>query len=360
MSNNGRIRTIEVSGKPREMGRQIGEATRAMWPGLLNHVMTRLNQYRDHALTLDEAANQARRFIPYVRSYAPAAYSELEGVAQGANKSTEVVMLVNTRNEIGAPSNLSDGCTTIASTDTASATSNGIIGQNWDNDPEIIPWKLVLTRRPDTGPSSMSFCLPGIAGYIGINSAGIGICLNGLAGRATSEGLPWYFTVANVLRVYGKTAVTETVERAPRTRPGNMAVVTEQGALDIEAQINVIRVVNPNEQGNLVHTNHCLHPDLEDTNKSYFDDLYGQTYERKARAEALANQETNLLSVEVLKQVLADHEGAPTSICRHPNSHPTTGWQRTAASVVLEPSQGRMHVSTGNPCETPFKIYDMA
>ena len=129
MSNNGRIRTIEVSGKPREMGRQIGEATRAMWPGLLNHVMTRLNQYRDHALTLDEAANQARRFIPYVRSYAPAAYSELEGVAQGANKSTEVVMLVNTRNEIGAPSNLSDGCTTIASTDTASATATELLGR---------------------------------------------------------------------------------------------------------------------------------------------------------------------------------------------------------------------------------------
>jgi hypothetical protein len=67
------------------------------------------------------------------------------------------------------------------------------------------------------------------------------------------------------------------------------------------------------------------------------------------------------LTVEDLKAFLADHEGKPTSICRHPHDgpdHPSVSARgRTVASIIAEPGEGRMHVARGNPCQTPYATY---
>ena len=65
------------------------------------------------------------------------------------------------------------------------------------------------------------------------------------------------------------------------------------------------------------------------------------------------------VSVEDAKMILSDHEGFPTSICRHPNDDAATGWQRSVVSLVLEPGEGRMHVSNGNPCENEYETYEL-
>jgi isopenicillin-N N-acyltransferase-like protein len=69
------------------------------------------------------------------------------------------------------------------------------------------------------------------------------------------------------------------------------------------------------------------------------------------------------LTVADLKQFLADHEGYPTSICRHPHAgpdHPSVSARgRTTASLIAEPSQGRLHVTRGNPCQVPYATYHL-
>ena len=60
---------------------------------------------------------------------------------------------------------------------------------------------------------------------------------------------------------------------------------------------------------------------------------------------------------------LSDHDHHPTSICRHPQTEDAAeGFETagmTAASIVAEPAQRRMHVSLGNPCENAFATYSM-
>ena len=55
--------------------------------------------------------------------------------------------------------------------------------------------------------------------------------------------------------------------------------------------------------------------------------------------------------------ILADHAGAPRSICSHPDDDPVSGTWRTVMSVIIEPDEGRLRISRGNPCERPYEVY---
>src|SRR5207247_10474076 len=91
----------------------------------------------------------------------------------------------------------------------------------------------------------------------------------------------------------------------------------------------------------------------------YAAEIYGQSFPRKTRAERILESDSRPVTLDQIKQLLSDHEGYPTSICRHPNDDPVTGWQRSVVSVILEPAVGRMHLSRGNPCENPYEIYEL-
>jgi isopenicillin-N N-acyltransferase-like protein len=73
--------------------------------------------------------------------------------------------------------------------------------------------------------------------------------------------------------------------------------------------------------------------------------------------ERLIGQTDRTVTLEDMKRALRDHENHPTSICRHVNDHPVTGYWATTFSVLMETETGLMHVSRGNPCEKPYETY---
>ena len=58
-----------------------------------------------------------------------------------------------------------------------------------------------------------------------------------------------------------------------------------------------------------------------------------------------------------VKSILSDHDGFPTSICRHQNSDKFTGWQKSVISIIMLPELGQLHISAGNPCENEYEVY---
>ncbi len=112
-----------------------------------------------------------------------------------------------------------------------------------------------------------------------------------------------------------------------------------------------------NDRGTLVHTNHCLHRDLAPINDDYPELI--ESGPRLGRSEALLSEIDGAVSIDDLKRILSDHDGFPRSICRHPNDDPETGFWRSVVSMVLEPSEGRMHLTRGNPCERPYEVYTL-
>jgi isopenicillin-N N-acyltransferase like protein len=353
-----RFREIEVRGGPRAMGRQLGEAAREDVRTLVDLVVERFNMGRQTRLAPEAARAAAAEAIAAAERYLPEAMEELRGIAEGAEVPVEQVMLINVRNQLGAAAPL-EGCTAVLVEPPASATGLGMVAQNWDNDPALDALSVVLTRRPRGKPALMTFTRPGEVAYLGVSAAGMGIALNAMPGAQRRAGVPWYFILRAMYETTNLPAAVAAVERADRAIPANaVLMIGDQGA-DIEVMIDAVRVLSPDARGTLVHTNHCAHPDLVCINDQYREGIYGQSFPRKARAEAILGRESRPITLQQIQRLLSDHEGHPTSICRHPNDDAAIGWQRSVVSVILEPAAGRMHLSRGNPCENPYELYEL-
>jgi isopenicillin-N N-acyltransferase-like protein len=354
-----RFRELEVRGAPREMGRQLGEAAREEVRTFVDLVVERFNVGRTARVNPRAALDVAADSIPYAERYAPDSMEELRGIAEGAGITLEQAMLINVRNQLGAVAP-PEGCTSVLIEPRASASGNGLVAQNWDNDPATDDFSVVLTRRPTGKPAMMSFTRPGEMAYIGLSSAGIGMVLNAMPGAQRRTGVPWYFVLRAMYEAQDLEGAVGAAERAERTIPANTVLTAAGGGADIEVMIDAVRVLKADARGTLVHTNHCVHPELVCINDRYPSGIFGQSFPRKTRGEAIIGSSDSPVTVAQIQQLLSDHDGYPTSICRHPNDDPATGWQRTVVSVIVEPAAGRMYLTRGNPCENPYEVYHLA
>ncbi len=346
-----RYREIEVSGDPYEMGRQIGEAAREEVRGFAEIALERVN--KTLTVSRENALAVARNSLSYAESYAPHMLDELRGMSESSDVSLEELMLLQVRNQLRPDADA--GCTSFSIASPAG--QRAVVGQNWDNDPGLDPFTVVLTRRPVGKPALMNVTQAGLIAYIGLNSAGIGICLNTLPAPSRPLGVPHYFTVRAIYETASLTDAVQAVRRADRAIPANIILVTPQGPADLEVTVDDVHVLQDGGAGLVTHANHCEHPDLLPINDD-FPELI-QSGPRKIRIENLFGEMDRPLALESLKAALRDHENYPTSICRHPNDHPATGYWATTFSVIIEPEDGLMHISRGNPCERPYETYNL-
>lgn len=349
MSHPTRYREIEVAGAPREMGRQVGEAAREEMRGFAAIALDRVN--KTVRVSREKAMGLARDSFTYVEGYAPHMLEELRGMAEGSGVPVEELMLLQVRNQFLA--DMDSGCTSFAVR--APAGQRAVVGQNWDNDPALNPYTIVLTRRPEGKPALMNITQAGLIAYLGLNSAGIGLCMNTLPAPSRPLGVPHYFTVRGIYEATCLDEAVQAVRRATRAIPANIMISTPQGPADLEVTVDEVHVLRDGGRGLLTHANHCEHPDLLPINDR-FPELI-QSRPRKIRIERLLGEADRPITLESLKKALRDHENHPRSICRHPNDHPTTGYWATTLSVLIEPEAGLMHVSRGNPCENPYETY---
>jgi isopenicillin-N N-acyltransferase like protein len=351
--NSSRFPELTVSGSPLQMGQQIGEQFREQILELSELVLERFNKGSDNKISWAQAEIVARRSFERVGEYFPDPLEELMGTANAANVPVERLMVLNARNMLADDP---EGCTSIMVSDESSESGKGFAGQNWDNDPAMAPLSAVITRKGTGNAEFTSWLQPGIVAYMGFSSSGIGICMNALNGPTDSTGLPWYFFVRAILEANTTAEAVRAVELAPRALTANAAMITAEGPLNLEITPASVESLEADANGVLVHTNHCVHPSLVSHNEEFEDRIYGQSFDRRTRAEGLLGDQ-NKVSIDDAKALLSDHDGFPTSICRHPNDDPKTGWQRSVISIILEPGENRMHVSNGNPCESAYETY---
>ncbi len=385
-----RYRQIDASGPPREMGQQIGEAAREEIRGFSGIALERVN--KTIRVSRQRALDVAEKCIGPAEAYAPAMVEELRGMAESSGVTLVDLMLLQIRNQLQGED---CGCTSLAWSglawsDARSGEQNGkqsLVAQNWDNDPGLDPFTVVLIRRPQGKPACMTITQAGLIGYIGFNEAGIGLCLNTLPAPSRLLGVPHYFTVRGILESRSLEEAVHAVRRAERAIPANIMLSTPQGPTDLEVTIDDVHVLRDSAatsaRGALVtHTNHGLHAALHSANER-FPDLI-ESRPRKARVDFLlgtgprrtATADTATDSPAIyhaqpathasgpvpvfVQTALSDHDNFPRSICRHASDDPKTGFWETVFSVIIEPTAHRMHVSRGQPCCKPYETYVLA
>ncbi len=351
MPETTRYREIEVVGTPREMGQQLGEAAceevRAFCEVALERLQETIQVSRDQAQTL------AEQCLPFAKGYSPDSVEELQGLAEAVDLPFWKIMLLQIRNQFTADPD--SGCTSLSLP--ATSQRSAIVAQNWDNDPALDDFTIVLTRRPLGKPALMTLTQAGLIAYVGFNEAGIGACLNSLPAPSRPLGVPHYFTLRELYEANSLDAAVHSIRRVHRAIPANIMLTTPEGPANLEVTIDDVKVLRPEETSWITHTNHCLHPDLCEYNEQ-FPELIG-SHPRKARIDDLLSANANEIGVEEIKVALRDHQGHPRSICRHANDEPGFGFWQTVFSVIIEPAQKRMHVSRGMPCSVPYEIYQL-
>ncbi len=347
----GRYPEISVSGSPRGIGQQIGEAARELIRGFCAVAMDRVNQTVriDRAAAMDVAAES----IPLAENYAPQMIEELRGTAEAAGVSLEELMLLQVRNQLRATD---AGCTSFSVAPTRSA--QRLVAQNWDNDPALDEFTIVLTRKPTGKPASTTLTQAGLIGYIGFNDAGIGMCLNSLPAPSRQFGVPHYFMVREILESRSLDEAVHAVNRAERAIPANIMLSTPQGPADLEVTIDAVHLLTDPQSGMVTHTNHCKHPELVKINPQ-FDELI-QSHARQCRIdELLTPEDGTLLTLADIQAALRNHVEHPRSICRHANEDVPFGFWQTVFSVIIAPESREMFVTRGTPCDHTYERYVM-
>jgi isopenicillin-N N-acyltransferase-like protein len=343
---------IEVSGTPRKLGEQLGEATREQIRGFAAIAVERVN--KTVPVSRARALEVARACIPHVRAYAPDLLEELEGVAAGSGLDLDELMLLQIRNQLRPEG----ACTGFALAAGQTAIGQGLVAQNWDNDPALDPFTVVLTRRPAGKPAMLDVTQAGLIAYIGLSAAGVGVCLNTLPAPSRERGVPHYFTVRRIFEARTLAAAVAAVERAQRAIPANILLSTPEGPADLEVTLDAVQVLRDEGTGVVTHTNHCLHPDLLAINQ-HFPELI-QSVPRKARIDELLAGLPRPVQLAGLQEALRDHQQYPCSICRHQNGDPATGFLASVFSVIAVPEAGCLYVARGNPCAAPYETYRLS
>jgi isopenicillin-N N-acyltransferase-like protein len=351
MPANVRYPELTVQGSPRELGRQIGEAARAQVRGFCEVALERVN--RTVRISLASAMQVAGASIPLAETYAPHMVEELRGTAEAAGVTLEELMLLQVRNQLQADD---AGCTSFSIGQPRRA--QRVVAQNWDNDPVLDEFTLVLTRRPKGLPAFTTVTQAGLIAYIGFSDAGLGLCLNTLPAPSRRLGVPHYFLVRGIYEATTLSEAADAFRRAERAIPANVMLTTPEGPADLEITLDHVHVLTDRTGGLVTHTNHCRHPELVAINDR-FPELI-QSHARQARIDRLLSSVIGgATSVEALQNALRDHDGHPRSICRHANDDPQYGFWKTVFSVIIEPESRQMHITRGNPCEMPYETYRM-
>ena len=200
----------------------------------------------------------------------------------------------------------------------------------------------------------------GLVGKIGLNEAGIGVCLNALFTPEGRPGVPIHVVLRGILNSRTLSAAVAAVTAAGTAAAANFLIGDAAGEiLDLEALPTGCKPLYP-ANGVLIHTNHLLQS-VAQTDHGL--QVLPDSAVRLGRARRLAELRRiggGKLGMEDVKAILADHLGYPDSICRHPDPERGEMWRlETVCSVLMNLSEKRLWVAFGKPCVTSYVEYEM-
>ncbi len=192
----------------------------------------------------------------------------------------------------------------------------------------------------------------GIVGKIGLNEAGVGICMSAIIADALAPGTPLHIVMRGVLDSPSLNSALDKVIKSKTASAINF-IITQHGVTAVNMEIipQDFDLTFPVD-GFIAHTNHFLCERLLSQVKDFGREMCVDSFLRLDRARHLLAAAPKV-DLPMLKQFQSDHYNYPMSICRHlDQSDP----QLIASifSVVLDLTNKEMHLSPGQPCESDY------
>jgi isopenicillin-N N-acyltransferase-like protein len=353
------LEVFKLGGTPYEIGYRHGKGGEERIKDFLNIIVNHGKELIP-GLTKEKAFAQSRLYIPFVEAYAPHLTQEIKGIAEGAKISIEEAYLLQVRAEFTQLTienkTGSEGCTSFAIGKNRTEDGEVWVGQNLDLPPFYRDFGVMLHITPEKGPVILCYSQIGSVAHAGINSAGIGWAANALYSSGWKPGVPRPILYRLILEKEDLPEAIRVVTGAKRASSCNYLLSHKSGEIkDLEATPEQYGVIDL--QGDvMVHANHFVHPEMIPFEKRPKDKLENSRF-RENRFRQLVAEHRGKLTIDKLKEFLADHQLHPTAVCTHAEGNP---WNMaTIAAIIAQPASGIMHVALGHACEKGYVTYSI-
>ena len=341
---------------------------------IANNLQVYFRRFRNETeLSKEQVLERASKYLKVIRRTSPSYSLLMEGVALGSGFKLLEIVALNVRYElmysqfakIGLrPMTLSDGCTAFAAEPQAVKNRHLLMVQNWDWIPEVEG--LFLKIRDDVGPNVLCFTEAGVVGgKIGLNSAGLGLLINGLVSNRDNWARlqkPFHVRCWEILRSRSLRSALRIINSGKRSCSANFIVgqqtkLGEGKVVDVETAPSATQAYT-SSTGVVAHTNHFSDAARLGV-EQVVDEERRSTLQRYRRITQLLDERTKdggLLDFRCSRSMLRDHDGRPESVCRHPNSRLLPDERYcTVVSVVMDLYRKRLEATIGSPCETEYQ-----
>ena len=335
---------IEVSGNSYEMGFQHGEQAR----NLIQKYLLLIERLT--GMSRDNLVSNAGGLLKYIEDLSPNLGQEIMGLADGAKISIDEAVLCQARAE--AARSWDGGCTAFAIRGDATLDGNPLAGQNQDLQSEYSDVSIILKVSPTDGrPRAIMFTFAGQLGYSGMNEHGISHFANALYGFEWRVGLPHYplkrlmleqSTIEECINLYKTHKVCSAANVILCGPNGDIA--------DIEVRPDGVAEYVGARPDCRLHTNHYVTPEFEAFETNHLPD----SPQRLDKMRQVIYSGWGKITVDYLKDMLANHEGYPSGICRHGSEN-----LESISGYIAEPAQKRLHIRYGHGCNGTWTVYTL-
>lgn len=362
---------IELRGNARQRGLIHGETLRDL-------VVEHLERWKD-ALVADMQidpntyVNQLlaeTNFIPAIERWAPDLLEELRGISEGAGtdfRYTFARALSDEEPWYRRERRLSPGgykgCSSVG-IDYRSDQAT-VIAQNMDM-PKWCDGHQVLLRiiDPDSPVEVFAFTLAGKISLAGLNSAGLGVCCNGLSQlNYCRDGLAEDFVVRGLLSRPSLNEGLDFMRGVKHASGQNYTIGAPRSrAYNLECSANKVSEYRPVVgKDRVYHTNHPLANDDQSFYRQMAstvpeEDLpslyHGTSYLRLPIIESGFGASVVPPTIQTIKDVFSTHP-----VCRHGELEGRYDHYTIGCLIMELTDSPRLHVAAGPPCSTPFQTF---
>lgn len=358
------IRRLRLTGTPFEMGYQHGcayaSAIRALAEERIalcsNPTWTGVVVSRSQVMAL------AQRCIPIHQDYAPEEMIYLEGMAYATGLGiAELIILNGFTDFVDAlyaeysiqrqPATHGNDCTAFMVGKRQTRNGRALFGQTWDMHASATPHVILIEGIPHGKPRYIAFSLTGCVGMIGMNETGICVGINNLLGDDGRVGVTWPFVCMQALTQIELRAARDCILRAPLAGAHNYLIMDADGnGYNIEATTTT-RHIESLDENPLIHTNACLHPVTQQSQRALTPQLIYDSQTRFRRAWSYIQKEA--ITPDDLMQLTRDRNDGPYSVCSI--SEPPF-YSETCGAVIMEPATRRFWAVWGLPTENDYEL----
>ena len=339
------MQQVSIEGNARKRGTSHGE--------LLKEKIHETKAFYEKVFDMDQedVFARAERFRELIRDYDPEYVEEIDGIAEASGLDRHWVYALNSRTELLSlkpPAHLNE-CTALY------FRSSSILGQTWDWGKPLEDLIVLMSIRRSDGHTIRMITEPGIIGKIGMNSAGIGTCLNLLRTGPLDVGVPVHIVLRAILDSRSIEEARTVVTRAGGGKASNILAGNDGGqCLDVEFAGEQHFIYDP-PLDVVTHTNHFL---AEAGHDEPLTDLRSSLCRFRIASER--GRALTGFGVDDMVDLLSDRSATFPILrkyVRDPNN--LVGQIGTVCTVIMELQARTMHVRMGNDASektTPYYV----